>query len=182
MMQVGDPSLSEGIEAATTSDGEFALVYSDSWVHVYRYAYLLMRHPENAEDAAAEAFERAYAAWSKGRRPSAEVLPWLLLITRRVIIDTERRRRLIRWLPLPSAIDPEDTYSGQVLAQSEIWLWFQQISRVLSAKQREALLLRYQLDFSYEAIGQVMTVSPANARTLVSRALAELRKRPETLP
>ena len=71
-MHIGDPtSAPEAEEADTTSDDAFALVYASSWVHVYRYAYLLMRHRENAEDAAAEAFERAYSAWSRGRRPSA---------------------------------------------------------------------------------------------------------------
>ena len=167
--------------AAATDDSTFAVIYADSWLHVYRYAYLLMRHREDAEDAAAEAFERAFAAWAEGRGPSAGTLPWLLVITRRVIIDRERRRRLIAWLPLSNGSEPEDTSSLLVLAQSETWLWFQQIPRMLSNKQREALLLRYQLDFSYEAIGQVMTLSACNARSLVSRALAELRKRPETL-
>jgi RNA polymerase sigma factor (sigma-70 family) len=181
-MHIGDPtSAPEAEEADTTSDDAFALVYASSWVHVYRYAYLLMRHRENAEDAAAEAFERAYSAWSRGRRPSAETLPWLLLITRRVIIDRERRSRLIRWIPLPGLSDPAEASGPSLLDKSELWLWFQQISRVLSPKQRDALILRFQLELSYEGVGLVMALSPANARTLVSRALAELKRRPESM-
>lgn len=164
---------------AMADDGGFARVYSDCWLRVYRYAYLLLRHRENAEDAAAEAFERAYSAWSRGRRPPSETLPWLLLITRRVIIDRERRRKLVGWLPLVS--DPPDSSHEVSMKQSETWLWFIQVSRTLSRKQHEALLLRYQMDFSYASIGQVMDLSPGSARTLVSRALAELRKRPEML-
>jgi DNA-directed RNA polymerase specialized sigma24 family protein len=42
-----------------------------------------------------ETFHRAYAAWGGGRGPSGQPLPWLLLITRRLVIDKARRRKLI---------------------------------------------------------------------------------------
>ena len=79
---------------------DFRRVYSESWPDVFRYAWVLVRHRQDAEDVASEAFRRAFESWSSGHGPHGDVRPWLFLITRRVAIDRLRRRRLISWVPL----------------------------------------------------------------------------------
>jgi|SRR5271157_1419562 len=157
------------------------LLYKEAWVPVFRYALMLLRHREDAEDVSAEAFSRAHEAWAKGHGPVGPALPWLLLITRRVVIDRQRRRRLLFWLPLSESRDRADE-SGMVdLARAEVWLWFEQLSRVLPARQREVLVLRYQFDLPDEEIARIMGLSSAGVRTLVSRAINALRAHPEML-
>jgi RNA polymerase sigma-70 factor (ECF subfamily) len=46
----------------------------------------------------------------------------------------------------------------------------------LSKKQRQAILLRYGEDFSFEEIARRLETTSSNARQLVSRALKRLRK------
>ncbi|HEY5486311.1 MAG TPA: sigma-70 family RNA polymerase sigma factor [Candidatus Limnocylindrales bacterium] len=165
---------------AIADRAEFEAQYVATWQRVYRYAWVLTRHRQDAEDVAAETYRRAFSAWTAGRRPKGDILPWLLLIARRVVIDRRRRSRLLGWLPL-SAVSDVERSDDRSLERAEIWLWFAELSRVLPDRQREALLLRYQFDLSDEAIGKILGVSPGGVRSLLSRALATLRRRPEML-
>jgi RNA polymerase sigma-70 factor (ECF subfamily) len=152
-------------------------LYSQFWRDVYGYAFMLVRHREDAEDVASETFLRAYASWLRASKPEGPALPWLLLIARRIVIDRARRRRLIAWLPLGPRHDVEQ----DVLKNTELWLWFDRVSQLLTPRQREALVLRYQFDLPDPVIARVMGLSSAGVRTLVSRALSALRQHPELL-
>lgn len=154
------------------TDEAFERVYRAAWSPVFRYSLALVRDLDDAADIAAETFGRAYVAWRAGKGPSAEPLPWLFLIARRIFIDHERRHRLVRWLRLPSAAG---TPSDDPLYRSELWLWFGQLCDVLPTRQREAVVLRYGFDQSDAVIGHLMGISPGGVRTLVSRALSQMR-------
>jgi RNA polymerase sigma-70 factor (ECF subfamily) len=156
---------------------DFRRVYSHTWPDVFRYAWVLVRHREDAEDVASEAFRRAFESWTAGRGPQGDVRPWLFLITRRVAIDRLRRRRLIRWLPLERVPEPETSADEAAFRRSEVWIWFDQLCRAIPADQREALLLRFQFDLSDAEAAKVLGTSVANVRTRVSRGLARLRVR-----
>jgi RNA polymerase sigma-70 factor (ECF subfamily) len=160
---------------------EFLGIYHQTWSDVFRYAFVLLRHREDAEDVASEAYRRALESWDSGRGPDGEPLPWLFLITRRIVIDRHRRRRLIGWLPLERVSEPEDHSEEAAFRRSEVWIWFEQLCRVLPDQQREALFLRFQFDLSDAEAGKVMATSAGNVRTLVSRGLAALRQRPEVM-
>ena len=171
----------KAVERLAIASERMAWLYSEAWLPVFRYAFLLLRHREDAEDAAAEAFARAHAAWASGKGPTGAPLPWLLLITRRVVIDRRRRRRhrLVAWLPLIESRDRADDAGMADLAKAEVWIWFEQLSRVLPARQREAVILRYQFDLPDDEIARVMGLSATGVRTLVSRAMISLRTHPE---
>ena len=160
-------------------EASFEALYRARYRDVYRYALLMLRRPEDAEDVAGEVFQKAYAAWLGDRRPEGQPLPWLLVITRRVVIDRSRRRKLVSWLPLESLnpghepADPADT------GRAEFWLWFDRFARELPDRQREVLILRYQRDLEDEQIGEIMGISASAVRSLTARACAALRRNPE---
>jgi RNA polymerase sigma-70 factor, ECF subfamily len=160
---------------------EFQRLYHQTWADLFRYAFVLVRHREDAEDVTSEAFRRALESWDAGGRPAGEPLPWLFLIARRIVIDRHRRRRLVGWLRLDLAPEPEDCGEDAMFRRSELWIWFEQLCRVLPDRQREALFLRFQFDLSDAEAGKVMGTSPGNVRTLVSRGLATLRGQPEVM-
>ena len=158
---------------------EVQRTYYRMWADVFRYALLLLRHREDAEDVAAEAFRRALEACDDGHGPKGDVLPWLFVITRRIVIDRRRRHRLIGWLPLASVSEPSDP--DEAMRRSEVWIWFEQLCRALPEAQREALILRYQFDMSDAEAASVMGISVGSVRTRVSRGLATLRQKPEVI-
>ena len=156
----------------------FEAIYADHQRDVLRYAALMLRDPDEAADIAAEAFARAWDAWSDGRGPTGRPLPWLLLITRRLIVDGWRRRRRIAWLPL---LDEAAVPAPDRIVESEFWLWLDGLAAALSARQREVLFLRYRRDLADAEIGVVMGLSESGVRSLLARAIQALRDHPELL-
>jgi RNA polymerase sigma factor (sigma-70 family) len=145
---------------------------------VLRYAALMLGDLDEAADATAETFTRAFAAWREGRGPTGRPLPWLLVIARRLIVDRWRRRRLVRWLPLVHG----EAVAGRRAEEADagdVWLWLSQLSVVLPERQREVLFLRDRRDLSEEEIGEVMGLSASGVRSLVARAIQGIREHPE---
>jgi RNA polymerase sigma-70 factor (ECF subfamily) len=160
-------------------DETFATLYRQRYRDVFRYALLMLRRVEDAEDVTAEVFQRAYAAWKSGHGPQGQALPWLLLITRRLVIDRIRRRRLLSWLPLGSLHPAREPSQEANTDRTEFWLWFERFARELPQRQREVLILRYQRDLDDDSIGGILGVSASGVRSLVARACATLRRNPE---
>ena len=159
---------------------EFAALYERFHADVLRYTFVLTRSVEDAEDIAAETFERGLRAWRSGRGVASAPLPWLLVIARRIVIDRARRRRLLRWLPLGGAAEVHETTVVDA-ERVDFWLWFDRLATVLTSRQREVLLLRYQWDLSDADIGQILGLSEPGVRSLASRAIASIRHHPELL-
>jgi RNA polymerase sigma-70 factor (ECF subfamily) len=172
---VPDPYAVAPAPAAT-----FEAVYRGHYRDVYRYVLLSLRRRDDADDVVADTFDRAFSAWRSGHGPAGRALPWLLVIARRIVVDRWRRDRLIRWLPFATgrpAQEPAD--AGDEGSRAEFWLWLESLARALPARQRDVVFLRYQRDLSDEEIGEILGISASGVRTLVSRALAALRKHPE---
>lgn len=164
------------------SDRVFELMYVDSWPRLCRYAWVLVRHQEDAEDVAAETVRRAYSAWRDGRGPAGDPLPWLFVIARRIVIDRNRRPlKGLLSLSGPGGDVADDARGPDPFGRVEAAVWFGQLRACMSARQHEALVLRYLFDLDDKQIGRVMGLSPAGVRSTVSRGVAALRKRPEVL-
>jgi RNA polymerase sigma factor (sigma-70 family) len=164
---------------ATGESGEFDALYTLHYRHVFRYCLALTRRVEDAEDVASEVFERGLRSRRSNGGTSSSDLPWLLLIARRIVIDRARRQRLLRWLPF--SIDPVAPRAHADSERVEFWLWFDRLAAVLTSRQREVLLLRYQSDLSDVDVGRILGLSEAGVRSLASRAIAALRQHPELL-
>ncbi len=167
-----------GATRTLSSPVAFEAMYAAAWPRLCRYAWVLVRHHEDAEDVAAETVRRAYGAWLAGRGPVGDPLPWLFLIARRIVLD-RNKRRVLPWLSLSTAGDPPA--SNDSLGGAEAAAWFDHLRDCMSRRQHEAVVLRFLFDFSDVQIGRIMGLSPAAVRTHVSRGVAALRKRPEVL-
>jgi RNA polymerase sigma factor (sigma-70 family) len=142
---------------------------------VYRYVLALTCSTSDADEVTAEVFERALRSW---QAEPERVLPWLLLTARRIATDRRRRAvRLVRLLPRLRGGEHTDPGEGR----AEFWSWFDAMSRVLTKRQREVLVLRYQRDLTDEDIAAILGLSESGVRSLVSRALDALRAHPDLL-
>lgn len=149
--------------------GAVERIYERHYRDVYRYVLALTRSREDAEEVVGDTFERAMRSWDE---VPATPLPWLLLTARRIATDRWRRaRRLTRILVIVRGPAFED--------QTGFWLWFDALAKVLTARQREALVLRYQADLQDSDIASILNVSESGVRSLVSRGLQVLRSHPE---
>lgn len=164
------------VQAATpASVREFERVYALHYRDVYRYLVGLTRSLDDAEEITSETFERALRAWDSVPEPP---LPWLLLTARRLATDRWRRARRLAQIALGIRSEARADAGER---QSEFWLWFDALATVLTERQREVLLLRYQRDLMDADIGSIMGISESGVRSLIARALDVLRSHPELL-
>jgi RNA polymerase sigma-70 factor (ECF subfamily) len=158
------------------TDAAFEAVYTRHFKDVYRYVLGLTRSHDDADDVAAETFERALRAWPRDADIPQTPLPWLLLTARRIAVDRWRRAKRFAGLrPRVAGIGDADE------RRTEFWMWFEAIAALLSDRQREVLLLRYQSDLRDRDIGMIMNLSESGVRSLISRALDALRSHPELI-
>ncbi|MCZ7543901.1 MAG: sigma-70 family RNA polymerase sigma factor [Anaerolineae bacterium] len=148
---------------------------------VFNLAYRMLGEANEAEDAAQEAFLRAYRNLHRYDM-SRSFKTWLLSITSNYAIDRLRRRRL-SWLsidePLPphpaltsDAPDPE----GAVIDGERADL-VQDLLAKLPDDYRMVVTLRYWYDYSYAEIAEMTdsTESAVKSRLFrARRALAEM--------
>lgn len=145
---------------------------------VYGLAVIVTADETLAEDAAQQAFERAWrhAASYDGRRGS--VATWLLAITRHVAIDAIRVRRTVPMDPATVAglLPPSDFVDPQAAA-----LATDQLARLrreleaLPAEQRRAVLLATIGGRTAVEIGVMEGVPVPTAKTRLRTGLLKLR-------
>lgn len=153
---------------------------------VYNLAYRMLGDVATAEDAAQEAFLRAYQHLGS-YQPGRKFVNWLLSITSHYCIDQLRRRR-VTWISLegsfPADIFPDEQPTpAQMVDQQDREAMVQRILSRLPPDDRVAVVLRYWYDLSYQEIGQVMEISEGAVKSRLFRArgrLARLWKEMET--
>jgi len=169
-----DPVVLEWVQAAMEGDqdafSELVYTYQNA---VYNLCYRLLSERTEAEDAAQEAFLRAYLNL-KRYDPSRSFKTWLLTIASNHCIDRLRRRRLT-WLsiedPLPnlslSSDEPEPEDASMMRERSAE---LQSILDELSPEYRSAVVLRYWYDYSYNEIADILDTTESAIKSRLFRA------------
>ena len=143
----------------------FSEAYTDGWSAVFRFAAAWTNDLGAAEEIAQEAFLRLWA-----RRASTDwtrpVLPWLLVVSRR--LATDRFRRLRRPFPTARVRDISAT------AGLDGWLDVRSAFGRLSAEERAALVSVAILGFSPAEAAEPLGISAGAVRAAVSRARSKL--------
>ena len=145
---------------------------------VYNLAYRLLGNSVEAEDAAQEAFIRAYTRLDT-YDPSRKFSSWMLSIASHYCIDMLRRRRgnVMSVDELPPMVDlsmPKAMQPEQVVIQGQVADEIQQLLDTLAPSYRTPVILRYWYDMSYKEIAETMSVTESTIKTRLHRARAQL--------
>jgi RNA polymerase sigma-70 factor (ECF subfamily) len=150
---------------------------------VYNLSYRMLGNAAEAEEAAQEAFLRAYIHL-RSYDPQRPFRSWLLSITSHYCIDRLRRRR-IQWLPLKDEIAVPDGAAElgdirlatsvspnpeTVVAQRQREEYIQRLLAGLSPTDRAAITLRYWYDCSYEEIAETLDLTVSAVKSRLYRA------------
>ncbi len=151
---------------------------------VYGLCVRLLRHPEDARDAAQETFVRAYAALATFD-PAQPFAPWVLRIARNHCLDLGRRRGT---RPAEVALDagpeeggareladPDAPRADDALERRELAGSLSRAVAALPANYREVVELFHVEHLSYKEIAQAMEVPIGTVMTWLHRARARLR-------
>lgn len=144
---------------------------------VYGLALTILREPGAAEDAAQEAFVRAWRHAETYDPRRGRVLTWLLGIARNVAIDAVRLKRV-------EPLDPE-TLATRMLANGEVSAagtsGFAEQQRLrdamltLPVEQRRALFLSAYLGRTAHEISVLESIPVGTAKTRIRSAMIRLR-------
>lgn len=142
---------------------------------VFRYAYLLLGDPDDAEDVAQETFLRAW----KGlvRFDTARPLrPWLLSITSNLASNWRRSAgrymsaltRAFQNEPAPDSIEERST---QQMQADDLWKAVQS----LSVSDQQIVYLRYFLELPVAETADALQIAEGTVKSRMSRALKKLQ-------
>lgn len=147
---------------------------------VFRLAYGLLGDPADAEEVAQDALAYALSHIAQYNPTRSRFTTWLHTITVSRCRDRQRRRRFF-FLPLTHGTrpgqdvrDPAPTPENQALraeTRGEVWAAVQALSPLL----REAIVLRYWADHTFQEMAQILGCPLPTAQSRVRLAYQHLR-------
>lgn len=163
------------IAEAKTGDKEaFSNLVEKYQRPVYSVCYRMLGTPTAAEDAAQEAFIRAYQALDR-YDPERSFATWLLSIASNYSIDQLRKKKVTilsmdsdrhAWLAPP---DPGPSPEKAALEKEKQAL-VQAILAELNETDRAAVVLQFWHDYSYEEIAETLDLSTSAVKSRLFRA------------
>lgn len=155
------PLVIDPIPTADVSVNEpFEVLYQREFRSMVRLATALVDAPDQAEEVVQEAFAALYLRYRLVQNPEAYLRVCVLNGGRKVL----RRRRLMRQQP-PIAEDHGELGFNHVV----------DAVRRLPTKQRNAVMLRYELQLSDPEIAETLGIPVGTVKSTLHRALARLR-------
>lgn len=144
---------------------------------VFNLCYRMLKDPLAAEDAAQEAFLRAYLKLHT-YDPQRKFSTWLLSIAAHYCLDQLRGRRvnlvswddLAEWYLTPEQNAGASDHPEHILQQSETRQEVRDHLAALPADYRTPLILRYWHALSYEDIAAQMNISLGALKSRIFRA------------
>jgi RNA polymerase sigma-70 factor (ECF subfamily) len=161
---------------AANPDGAFEDVVLEYQDALYRFALRLTNCPQEAEDAAQDAFVRAYS-WGAGGRPYPDQLgPWLYRIALNVVRNRVRRKRHpVTALEHASEVAAADPSPPLLVEQGETRAELAGRLAALPLRYREAVVLRHVEELGYDEIASATGRAVGTVKSDVPRGLALLR-------
>ena len=185
--QVASPLVDEDADSARLvrrlqlGDADaFGCLYLRYFDRIYGYVRMTLRDAHDAEDATQDVFAQAYRALPRFELRGQPVRGWLFRVARNVAIDRMRRRRTHPEAPMDLDGHSEPSTSGEVEKVFGHDGLLDQV-RLLPDAQREVVVLRYAMEFTFPEIANVTGRSPAAVRQMHQRALGTLRTKLEPL-
>lgn len=175
-----EPTILDWITRARQGDQDaFAELLYTFQDPIYNLCYRMLGESGEAEDAAQEAFLRAYTNLHRYDMQRS-FKTWLMSIASNHCIDRLRKRRM-HFVSLDDeptaaalALSSSDPLPEQMTLQNERSEAFQNLLMQLDAEYRIAVILRYWYDYSYAEIAQARNTTESAVKSRLFRARRKL--------
>jgi RNA polymerase sigma-70 factor, ECF subfamily len=155
----------------------FTALYEETLDSVHRYATVLVRNPDLADDVVADTFLRVWRARASFRGEGS-ALAWVLTIARNCALNALKARR--EEIDLALVDEPEDRQLAEPGADIEEFESIQSALSLLTPEQQQVIFLRFFKEMPHDAVARALGRNPAAVRAIQFRALARLRRALET--
>lgn len=156
--------------------GDFEKLYHQHFDRVYRTAYLITGDHQLAEDAAQEAFLKAFASLNT-LRDTDKFASWVCVIAANYSVDLLRKNKKIIFTG-ESGNHPDNSPQS---SPHEIWEKKEEIATIkealasLEAEDRKLLVLKYFHEMSIKDIAALDSVSLGTVKSRLFRSREKLR-------
>ena len=153
----------------------FAKLYEQTVDSVFRYALVLVRDRDRAEDVTADVYLKAWKSRAALRDGSA-VLPWLLTITHNVAMTVLRASKEVADVDLLEDREDLNARTDTALFAEADAASLQSAMRMLTPEQQQVVFLRFFEELPHDAVAARLNRNPNAIRAIQFRALSRLRK------
>lgn len=166
------------IAAARRGDrNAFSKLVQAYQIPVFNLTYRMLGNAQEAEDAAQEAFLRAYKRLNT-YLPDKKFSNWILSIASHHCIDLLRRRRF-QWVsveddPVMNWLSSDDEQPDEAALRTERAEEVRMLLERLDPNYRTPLVLRYWHDLSYREIADVLNLTEPAVKTRLHRARLQM--------
>ena len=142
----------------------------------FRTAYLILRDPDDAADAAQEAFVRAYRGISRFRT-GRQFRPWLLkiVINQALNMQKAKRRRTAAAERLAADQSPPDIGTEESVIEGERARALWSALESLGEREKTVLYLRYFIQMPERELAEYLGCAPGTVKSRIHRAMRRLR-------
>jgi RNA polymerase sigma-70 factor (ECF subfamily) len=154
------------MEAPTDPSQAARSLFEEHGEAIYRFASVLLRHHQDAEDVVQETFLKLLRHLSGGGS-TENIRGWLFTVAAHAARDRQRRR--LRWIPWASAHDP-GVAPPSLPDENGRLRSVRDALRRLSSRDRLLLALRAE-GLSYREIAAAAGIRPSSVGRLLARAV-----------
>jgi RNA polymerase sigma factor (sigma-70 family) len=184
---VVDQAAGEAMLLAKAKGGDLSAyeqIVAQHQATAFRVAWLITRSSADAEEAAQDAFLKAYRSLERFR-DGAPFRPWLFRIVanearNRRVAETRRERLALRALEDARSLDPAVSPERELLA-AETHDQLIAALGLLAERDRLAIAYRYFLDLSEAEMAAALGCRPGTVKSRLSRALGRLKAEMEEI-
>jgi len=158
--------------AAVSTDAEFVELHLR---RVFRLIYRVVGNVPDAQDLTQEAFVKALGRRSQLKDPQ-KAAQWLGRIAVNTALDFVRQRKRVVFEEIEKAPETPSESPEQQLLRSEKRAYIEDGLRLLSARERAALILRDVEGLPALEVARQLGCSPATVRSHIANARVKFRK------
>lgn len=170
----------EAVDAARGSDPEaVGWLYERYFDRIYRYVYVKIGHPTEAEDLAEQVFLKMIESISTFQWQGSTFAAWLYRIAYNLIIDTHRRdarRPQVPLEPLADTLPSEGNDPHRGAEQNDLRHHLVESISMLTDLQAQVIALKFGSGLSNLEVAAIMDRSEGAVKALQHSALQNLNK------
>lgn len=152
-----------------------AAVFDLYYEPLYRYLYFHIHQQEDAEDLAAQVFQRLLTALREARGPQSHLRAWLYQVARHLLVDYTRRQQHRQHAPLETEIAAAGLSLEQITQRALLNEQTAQALTRLNERQRDVLILRFLQGWPLDEVAEFLGISVGAVKALQHRALVAMR-------
>ena len=155
----------------------FSFVYDEFFNEIYRFIYFKVLDEDKASDFASDVFMKLANYVKKEKGDIKNVRAMLYRIARNLIIDSSRKKKeeYIEDLGFEIA-DKKNLSLDEVIADTQDIEKVKKAISELPESYREVLIMKFIEELSNSEISKILEKREGTVRTLISRAIAKLKK------